>query len=190
MTIGFSERIAGGLVAAAVMTLVSVGCGGSGGSSSSEESTQASDSNPSAEFLGKRLSTNEKVEFGREADDSEREQASKILAVNLKARASGDWKTQCASMSKGAVKETEKRGAPIGGESKSCTKSLAFLAQPPARTKPFRVDTMTGPIDVLRVKGNEGFALYHGNDGVNYAMAMEKEGGEWKVASITTRTLR
>jgi hypothetical protein len=43
---------------------------------------------------------------------------------------------------------------------------------------------MTGPIDALRVKGDEGNALYHGTGNSDFAMPMKKENGEWKVGAL------
>ena len=63
------------------------------------------------------------------------------------------------------------------------------LASPLSRTKEARKDTLTGSITALRVKGGQGYALYHGNDGTDYAVPLEKEGGTWKVSSIETKEL-
>lgn len=75
------------------------------------------------------------------------------------------------------------------GNASECKLALEKLAKPLSGSKAFRVDTLTGEIAALRVKGNEGFALYHGNDGNDYEMPMEKEAGRWRVASIATLEL-
>jgi hypothetical protein len=199
---GFEERIAGALLAALAIAALIAGCGGgssssgsstssSGASSPNSESTSpASESSggsePSAEFFGP-TGKNQTAEFGEEASDEEREAASEVLEENLEARAAGDWKGQCDTLSAAVAKNTAKQGEVANV--KGCAASLELLAQPPARTKAFRANTMTGPIDALRVEGNDGFALYHGAEGQDYSMQMEKEDGEWKVSSLSTRTL-
>jgi hypothetical protein len=171
---GFKERVAGVLIAVVALLAVAPGCGGS---------TEAS-----AEFLGPK-GKNSTAEFGEEASDAEREAASQVLEENLKARAAGAWALQCASLSERAITEFEKEASVFGEQ--GCKKSVEVLARAPHanKTKAIRANTLTGPIDALRVKGDEGYALYHGTKGKDYAMKMEKEDGKWKVGSLITTTL-
>ncbi len=131
---------------------------------------------------------NELAKFGNEAGDAEREAASSVLEENLQARASGDWETQCASLTAGALKKVEEGAATLGSKG-DCAKNLEAQAQPVSSTKVIRVNTMTGPIDVLRIEGVKAFALYHGTKGVDYAIPMTKEAGEWKVDSLVTQEI-
>jgi hypothetical protein len=164
--------IAGGLL----MMVFAAGCGSS-----------SSASDPSAEFRDPKPS--EKIAtFGQEASDAEREAASESLEENLEARAAGDFKKQCATLSRGGLKVVQEGFAILNHEN-DCPRSLSIQAEPHSQTKAIRANTMTGPIAVLRVKGDRGWALYHGAKGKDYAMAMEKEGDEWKVAQVTTTEL-
>lgn len=174
-------RIVGVLLVAIAIAMSFVACGG-GSSSDGDEGE------PSKSFLTKN-GKNTIPTFGEEADAEEREAASEVLEENMKARAAGDWAKQCASLTVGAVKklkgENEERGGALG----TCVKDLEFQGEPKSASAVVRVNTLTGPIDALRVKGTRGWALYHGTGGSDYAMPMEKVGEEWKVGSLTTTEL-
>jgi hypothetical protein len=171
------------LIAAVLMAALAVGCGNSGSSSS----TSAGGS--SAEFI-KPGSKNVAAEFGKEANDAEREAASQVLEGNLQARAAGNWAAQCSSLSAAVQKELEVSPTVVGGgKPVSCAKSLETQAKPESATKEVRANTMTGSVAVLRVKGNKAFALYHGTQGKDYAIPMSKEAGIWKVGSVLTQEI-
>jgi hypothetical protein len=170
------------------LALIFAGCGGSS-SSSPETSTAAATnaasttgkaSEPSAQF-GKTGNPNPIVEFGHEAPASEREAVSPVVEKSLKARAAGDFATQCQTLSLAAIKKV-----PEAKTRKDCPKALKEFASPLSETAQSRKNTLSGPIDAMRVKGNKGWALYHGNDGKDYGLALEKEGSTWKVGSVLT----
>ncbi len=128
------------------------------------------------------------VKFGQEASDAEREAASEALKANLEARESGDFATQCADLSLEAKREVTGLNLPAA-VNKVCPTELKKLAEPLKATKAARKDTMSEPVAVLRIKGSSAIALYHGNDGHDYAVPLEKENGEWKVRSLVTPRL-
>jgi hypothetical protein len=176
---GFQRRTVGALLAMGALTAIAAGCGGRSGSSNGE----TAEVEASKQFLGG--GENGKLaSFGREADAKEREAASRVLEENLKARASQDFDRQCASLAAGQLRRTEKtrKFFRIKG---GCAEGLESQAEvaPPAALR----NTMTGSVVALRVAGNRGFAFYHGTGGKDYAMAMQKEGGEWKVGSLTEK---
>jgi hypothetical protein len=174
-----------------LLGLLPLGCGGSsattstGGSSTAE--SNAPETNPSAAFIVKG-GKNRVATFGKEAGAAEREAASAVLAQNLKARETEDWAGQCASLTAAHVKQMEELAAErsIGNR---CPEGVGSEAEPIEGTEALRADTLSGSIAALRVEGDRGYALYHGDDGKNYAMAMRREGGHWKVASLTTINL-
>jgi hypothetical protein len=189
---------AGALIAVAALLIALVaGCGGDSSSSSTAAATDASsastgststdsgstapDANSGKPAGG--FGKNELSEFGAEAEPAELEAASKVLAENLEARETKDWAGQCASLSAQVVKRVENE-APAIGAKKGCAARLEEQA-PGAPAILFK-DTLPGQIDVLRVEGSSAYALYHGNDGKDYAMPMKLENGEWKVDSLTT----
>jgi hypothetical protein len=170
------------------MLLIS-GCGGDSGSSYGRLSANsASGWEPSSEFNDfKGVRGIEPVAtFGQESDESEREEASAVLVESLTARENADFSAQCSTLGRRGMEAIVGPGK--GGQA-ACVKELTELARPLAESESFRIDTLSGDVAALRVKGSEGFALYHGNDGNDYAMPMEKEDGHWKVGGIATLEL-
>ena len=126
--------------------------------------------------------------FGKEASTEEREAAGAVLTENFRARAAADFATQCATLSAKAIEQIP--GMPKSGNlGKTCPAVLKRLATPLAQTAPARKNTLSGPIYALRTKGNLAQALFHGNDGKDYAILLEREAGTWKVGTlVATRT--
>jgi hypothetical protein len=172
---GRGKQIGLPLLAAGVLMAVVVGCGGS--SSASEPSAEFHDPNPKEKI----------ATFGQEASDAEREAVSEVLEESLEARAAGDFKRQCATLSEKGLALVRIGNAFFA--KKPCWQGLRAQALPLKKTQEGRENTMTGPIAAFRVDGNKGWALYHGTEGQDYAMPMEKEGGEWKVKRLTERSL-
>jgi hypothetical protein len=117
------------------------------------------------------------------ASEEEREAANEVVVESLEARQAADFATQCETLDLKLVAELtgSKKGGDPQGE---CAKVLKKIAEPLSRTKKFRTDTLSDEIAVLRVKGDEGYALYHGNNGKNYAVQLLKEDGSWKLTSL------
>jgi hypothetical protein len=174
--------------ALASIGLLAVGCGSGSNSSTSSGTTGAAvaaGNGPelSAEFLNK--TDRSIVKFGKEASAAEREAASAVLTESLEAREAGDFATQCATLTSTAIAEIP--GARESGSLKdNCPAALKELATPLSQSAKARKNTLSGPITALRVEGNVAHALYHGNDGKDYAIGLEKENGVWKVGSIET----
>jgi hypothetical protein len=164
---------------ACVAPIVS-GCG-SGSSSTSASESQVEE--PSAEFL-KQIGNNKLVKFGEEASEDEREAANAVVVESLKARQAADFSTQCDTLSMDAIK-----GIPNAKNHGDCPAALKRLAEPLSGSKEIRKDTLSGSIAALRVKGDQGYALYHGNDGKDYALPLKKEHGEWRVSALVTTGL-
>jgi hypothetical protein len=174
------------LVALVVVTFVLSACGG-GSSSSSTGSTSHSHGSPSSKSaqVNKPSGGAEITAYGKEAVEAERETASRVLEANLKARASEDWAGQCASLSAELIKEIVERAELISGKkgTGSCPEGLEFESEPVPES--VLKNPMSGPIDALRVEGSKGYALFHGADGIEYAMPMVEEGGRWRVGQLT-----
>jgi hypothetical protein len=160
--------------------LTVAGCGGGSSSSSAPNKTEANNAEPAAQFL-KPKGKNTIPKFGSEASTEERKATSAIVAKSLKARETADFATQCETLSTKAITNIP------GAKGRSdCVAALKKFAEPLAKTKNARKDTLTGLIAAMRVKGDSGWGLYHGNDGKDYAVALEQEGGIWKVGSVVT----
>ncbi len=184
-------------IASIVIALLAVGlasgCGGSssgstGGSGSgstadagSTEGTGGSKA-PAAGFSKKA----KQVRYGEESNDEEREQASQILEENLQARATGDYVTQCNTLSPVVVKAIEGNGS-SAVKKRNCAETLGSEA---AKAPPGLLEnTMTEPISALRVKGPVAYALYHGKGGKDYSMKMEINGTKWLVGATLTEEI-
>jgi hypothetical protein len=170
---------------AAVAGLLLVGCGARGSSSA----TEGSAGEPSKQFQDlETLKGKEPIAtFGKESGDAEREAASAVLAKNLTAREKANFATQCETLGKRGLESVFGKGQ--GTERSKCQKELKKLAEPLSGTKQLRADTLSGEIAALRIKGKQAYALYHGNDGKDYAWPMEMEGGSWRVGAIVPTEL-
>ena len=179
------------IFSAIALVIVLSGCGGGSSSSIATSpapvSTRGSESSPigggPASFMESKNPNNKYAKFGKEASSAAREAASTVLGKNLKAREAGDFMTQCATLNAAGVKELAGK-KPVTPE--GCAAGLKKLAEPLKNTEEIRADTFDGQIDVFRVKGKKGYALYHGTDGNNWMMSMVEESGAWKVGAIIT----
>lgn len=139
---------------------------GSGGSSSSGSSPPARGFSKSAELAS----------YGEEADEAEREQASLLLEKNQASRGARSFSAQCETLASSVVEEIE------SDQGKSCAAVLAVEAR--TASPRLMAHTLFLPVEALRVEGKIGYALYHGEDGTEFAAKMEKENGEWKVVGL------
>lgn len=110
---------------------------------------------------------------GVEAPPAERTAASAVLAAYLRAGATERRAAQCRQLSAAARESLQQLG---GG----CASALEAVTPDQAGS----ASAMAGPIGSLRVEGDRAYALYHGRGGVDYAIPMRREGGEWKVDSL------
>lgn len=176
------------LVLSALAVGATVGCGG--GEATGETETTVKQERlypwlkgPTRQFLI-RGGDNAIQTFGREATKTEREQASAVIEAWMKARAAQNWGKDCSYFSRryvhslittDAVKVSE-------GKVKNCAQGLAYFGH--AASGSYK-NNLTGPVDSLRVEGNRGYAQYHGNDGHDWVIPVEREGGKWLIANST-----
>jgi hypothetical protein len=120
-------------------------------------------------------------EFGREASKTERERASRVINGWMQARAATDWAGDCSYFSRRYRHRlvAEDAMGVSNGEVQNCPQALAFFGI--AASGDYK-NTLAGPIDSLRVGGGQGIALYHGRDGSDWSVPMEREAGKWWVA--------
>jgi len=120
-------------------------------------------------------------DFGEESDEGELEEAARVLHDFYVARAEEDWRTACASLSRGVVEQLEQLVSRTKSGYKGCPSALATLTPslPPA------VQRETTAVDAgsLRVEGDRGFLIYRGAEKTVYAINMAREGG-WKVGAL------
>jgi hypothetical protein len=174
-------RLCLGLVVVAAVALVS-GCGDGGSSTVAETSPQQERlypwlKGPTREFLV-RNGDNAVQTFGREATKAEREQASHVIHAWMKARAAQDWKKDCSYFSKQYIHSLIATDAVnvSHGKVKNCPQGLAYFGHSASGSYK---NNLTGPIDSLRVSEGRGYAQYHGNDGHDWVIALDRENGKW-----------
>lgn len=170
--------------ALAFMVTLALGCGGGDSSTVAETSARAQLypwlKGPSREFLI-RGGDNIVQTFGREASKSERSQANEVIQAWMKARAAQNWAEDCSYFSRRYIHTLIYTDAVrvSGGKVKNCAQGLAFFGH---RASGSYKNNLTGPIDSLRVSGGHGYAQYHGNDGHDWVITVERENGKWWVS--------
>lgn len=173
----FSRMVLGALC----LCLIVAGCGGGSSSSTQASEEHGSGAEPSAQFFKPGGDNNKIVKFGHEAPPKEREEANEVVEESLKARAAADFAHQCETLNMIGIAEI-----PRAKGRQDCPAALKKYAEPLSLSKKVRKDTLSGRIAAMRVKGNEGYVLYHGNTGKDYALPIGKEDGSWKVSSLFT----
>lgn len=122
-------------------------------------------------------------EFGAEGGSAERADAAAVLHAYLDARAAGRWEDACSYLAAEVIATLEQFGSTYGAEKKleGCPDILQALTSG-AGTAGLRA---MADVDVgsLRFEGERGFLLYHGPQGVDFAMPVTVEAGEWKLAA-------
>jgi hypothetical protein len=174
-------------LAAIIMVAVVTGCGIGDSSTVAETSGQTRIypwlKGPSREFLI-RGGDNVVQTYGREASESEREQASRVIAAWMKARAGQDWKRDCGYLAQGYIHGlvAEDARQVTDGEVTTCPQALDYFGHLASGSYK---NNLTGPIDSLRVEGGYGYAQYHGNDGHDWVIPVSREDGRWLIATAT-----
>lgn len=177
-------EIRGVLCGVVLLALVvfAVGCGSDSSTGADGETT--SDvffprvKGPSREFL---IPGGDNIvqSFGPEATAAEREQASQLIHVWMRARAAEDWVEDCKYLSQVYIRRLVNDARSVsGGKATNCPQALEYFGE---NASGDGVDTLTGPIDSLVTRTHTGFAQWHGIKGVDWVLPMREEGGKWLV---------
>jgi hypothetical protein len=127
------------------------------------------------------------LDFGEESDESEREEAADVVHGFYAARAKGDWAATCAQLSRAVLAKIEHLAtSETALEDTSCPSFLEAFLRLSDRE---RHESTVVDAGSLRQQGAKGFLIYYGAGEVVYAMPLSKEGGTWKVASLSSKTL-
>lgn len=175
-----SVPVLGALLA---LALVLGSCGGGGSSSGSSDSASISalqkakigDPQTIKSFLGPQ-GKKQLAGYAGEGSRPEFEEAAVVVAESLEARAASDWSGQCETLSEAASEKV------VANSGKSCADALGALAS--KATPEILEDNMQDGVVALAIKGDKGYALFWGKQKRKWAMPIEKDGAEWKVASI------
>ena len=158
------------------------------GSPSSQSAPFAKYSGKSA---GKDPSTLHLAEFREEASGGEREEAGAVLEEYLQASGRGEWEKACADLTaelRAQIQQLAKD--PGGGCGEALEAAIAALAAAdpqgagPAVLAPEGVASMRVQRGGRAGEGT-GFALFRGSDGEDHWIAVKRQGGEWRVLSVT-----
>jgi hypothetical protein len=165
-----------------VAAMAAAGCGGdSSGDTASSTEKVVYPEGPSREFYvagGDNL-----IQFyGREASAAEREKASRVIEDWMRARAASDWAKVCRYSDAATIDYAHRTASEITKRKVTdCPKAMTVVF---ARTERSPANTMTGPIDSLRVGEGRGYAQYHGRAGHDWIVPVTNEEGEWKAATF------
>lgn len=170
--VGVERRLVACALLAALFLLSA--CGGGGSTTAGAGADRAKD------FLGPEAEK-QLAGFSKEASDAELEEAASVVATSLKARADHDWAGQCATLSSTTSKKV------VGKSGKACAEALGELAR--TASPGVLDDNMRGEVVALRIKGRKGYALFRGAANSKWAMPLEREGSQWKVASLVATKL-
>ncbi len=117
--------------------------------------------------------------FGREASMAERKEVSSVIHSWMRARVARDWSRDCSYLSRSFIKEIVKDAQRTSrGKATTCPAALAFFGTAASGRL---VNTLSGPIDSLRVGEGMGYAQYHGREGQDWIIPMAREEGRWWV---------
>lgn len=166
------------------LVVLAVGCGGDASTGGGTDGTDGeperlypSVHGPSREFLipdGDNLVQ----AFGDEASPGERAKASQVVQAWMRARVAEDWAEDCKYFSRVYSTALVKDANEVTeGRVKSCPAALDYFGPDASGTSG---NTLTGPIDSLRVKGARAYAQWHGPE-EDWVLSMRIEGGVWKV---------
>lgn len=127
------------------------------------------------------------LKFGEEGTEAELEEAGEAVRGFFVDRASEDFAATCAPLAKQILDRLKRLAVNSTGlEDTSCEAFLeAFLELTPEE----RRDSVVVDPGSLRHKGKQGYLIYAGVDDSVYAMPLRQEGGEWKLASLSSKEL-
>jgi hypothetical protein len=161
--------------------------GGSGGGGSSEQGSSGAESASSHERSSSFRTPggdNSIQEFGGEGGAEERAKATKTITIFFSATKNNEWAKVCGVLATKTLAQMEQFAEKIPKvKSRTCAGVIEVINSSAAPSEA-RPETIKGPVISLRREGNQGFALYHGIDGKNYAFPLVLEKGEWKMTSL------
>jgi hypothetical protein len=127
------------------------------------------------------------LDFGEESGAAEREEAADVVHAFFAARARGDWPATCAQLSRAVLAKIEHLATSATElDDTSCPSFLETFLRLGDHQR--RESTVVNA-GSLRQRGAKGFLIYYGAGEVVYAMPLSKEGGAWKVASLSSKIL-
>jgi hypothetical protein len=123
-------------------------------------------------------------EYGSEAKGEEFQAAASALHHLLDARAERNWAAACRYLSSPAKQGLAALGAKVPElKGRGCAIQLGALTGSISNQK--LREAAIANVASVRVQGDHGVVIYRGAQGQVEAVTMAREGGEWKVASLS-----
>jgi len=170
------------MLVAATMVLA-IAAGGCGSGSGEGETSTAKDvfypwvKGPSREFLV-RGGDNAIQYWGHEGTPAEKAAVNMVIQRWMRARAAEDWVEDCRYFSRNYRKKlVEDADAVSDREVRSCPEALDYFGEGASGDLK---NTLTGPIDSLRVKKGRGWAQWHGPER-DWVLPVVEENARWTV---------
>lgn len=125
-------------------------------------------------------------EYGVEADESARREASIVLATYLSARAEGNWIGACSLLAKKPMEQLERlqaAAAKQGTELNGCAATMALLREGEARSlQQAQITEVLSFRGEGEISGDPSYLIFKGPPGQTlFSMPMYLQGGSWKV---------
>ncbi|MDX6600883.1 MAG: hypothetical protein QOF13_85 [Solirubrobacterales bacterium] len=161
------------LVSAALAAAVLGACGSSGSDGGSD---QFRDQTKSA-----------LLDFGEEGSKSALEEGAEVVQGFFAARAEGDWAGTCAQLSRSVLDKIKHLATTATGlVDTSCPSFLGAFMRLSAEE---RKESTIVDAGSLREQGPRAFLIYYGGSEAVYTMPLNREGSEWKIASLSPKQL-
>jgi hypothetical protein len=160
-----------------------------GGNSGSDKPIPHEDSGGGSAQYRVKGGDNSVQNFGDEADESERDQASAALHGFLDARANQDWNEACSYLAtpvKDQLESVADKSEQL--KDKGCAAILEALASQ-ADPKLYRKEAAQASVGSLRIEDERAFVIFRGLEKTVYTIPMVDEDGEWLLGSIAPTPL-
>jgi hypothetical protein len=182
MRVTSMRRLVAPLVLALLLGISAAGCG------SGDATAPAKPKNPFAGYPKGPTrqfiipgADNAVQEFGHEGSVAERRDVSALVEAWLRARVRGEWGRACAYMEKHLNSYAVVTGSEVSGKHlTSCARGLAALTHKAEKPR----YNIRGGVASFRVKGPQGYAQYHGTDGEDWILSVQRQAGRWRVANL------
>jgi hypothetical protein len=117
-------------------------------------------------------------EYGVEAAESERREASIALATYLNARAEGNWSGACSLLAKQPTEQLEK----LAGNKADCAEVLGETGKGSPSMPGSSITEVLSFRGEGEIPGNPSYLIFEGPPGETlFSMPMYLQGGAWKV---------
>ncbi|HEU4735591.1 MAG TPA: hypothetical protein VFS48_01010 [Solirubrobacterales bacterium] len=128
------------------------------------------------------------LDFGEEAAETERDEATEAVEAFLTARAEADWAAACAQLSRSLLTKIERLARTATElEDTSCPSFLGTFSRLSAEEREDSPTVETG--GSLRQRGAKAHLVYYGADEMVYAMPLSREGDAWKMDALAPKLL-